>query len=280
MFFIQLRPMIPAFTITQWSFLFMLLTSAANAQKTYKEIPILCYHHIKEDTSGKSPDYTIGLHAFAGHLKMLTDSGYTAILPGQLLACFRGESSLPSKSIMITFDDSHAEHFAVAAPLLDSFDFKGVFFVTAVTIGKPGYMRAAQLKILSDNGHVIGAHSWDHPDLRKVLGKAWDIQLNKALETLTQITGKTVEYFAYPFGAWNEAVIEELKKHEIKAAFQLSARQDKNEPLFTLRRLMVSGAWSENALYKRINSTFWNNSLSFRCLPRLAPAKLQYSWQY
>jgi hypothetical protein len=66
--------MIPAFTVRQWSFLFMLLASAANAQKTYKEIPILCYHHIKEDTSGKSPDYTIGLHAFAAHLKMLADS--------------------------------------------------------------------------------------------------------------------------------------------------------------------------------------------------------------
>ena len=113
-------------------------------------------------------------------------------------------------------------------------------------------MTKAQIKQLSDSGHTIGGHTWDHPDLRKLDGKEWDYQLNKPKDQLEQITGKSINCFAYPYGAWNETAISELKVRGVSIAFQLSNRQSETEPLYTIRRLMVAGNWTPDALDKKI----------------------------
>ena len=80
---------------------------------------------------------------------------------------------------------------------------------------------------------------------------------------LEQITGKPVYYFAYPYGAWNERVIEELKKRGIKEAFQLSEQQSLHDPLFTIRRIMVSDAWSTAKLEEEIHTAFNQRNLAY-----------------
>jgi peptidoglycan/xylan/chitin deacetylase (PgdA/CDA1 family) len=225
-------------------------------QQLSEEIPVLCYHHIKSNIEGKSPDYTISINQFRSHIKVLYDSGYNTILPEQLYQHLLKGASLPRKPIMITFDDTHEEHYSIVAPILDSFGYKGVFFVLAVPIGKPGYMSSEQIKLLSDRGHAIGGHSWDHPDLRKLLEKDWNLQLTKPNNKLEQITGQPVFYFAYPYGSWNETAIHELKKHGIKVAFQLSDKLSQKYPLYTIRRLMVGGKWTPATLQKNIKTIF------------------------
>lgn len=220
------------------------------------QIPALCYHNIHQDLAGHSPAYSIGIAQFKRHLKMLHDSGYNSILPSQLYAFLTTGASLPPKPIIISFDDSHEEHFSIAMPVLNSFHFKGVFFVMAVTINKPMYMKAGQIKELADSGHCIGLHTWDHPDLRKLKGNDWLLQIKKPKALLEKITGKPVEYFAYPNGAWNEEAIHQLKDNGILAAFQLSGKRSPTLPLYTIRRLLVSGLWSEATLQAAIRSTF------------------------
>ncbi|MGZ5134145.1 MAG: polysaccharide deacetylase family protein [Flavitalea sp.] len=221
-----------------------------------KEVPILCYHNIKTNVEGRSPDYTIKLDQFRAHIKMLSDSGYHTILPGELSEHLVIGATLPPKPIMITFDDTHLEHYTMAAPVLRHFGFRGVFFMMAVVIGKQGYMTTAQIKLLADSGHTIGGHTWDHRDLGKIDRTEWDYQISKPKHQLEQITGKPVLYFAYPYGAWSDGAMVELKKRGIIAAFQLSKKQSEKEPMYTIRRLMVVGNWTPDALYKKIESSF------------------------
>ena len=117
-------------------------------------------------------------------------------------------------------------------------------------------MTAAQIKELSDSGHTIGAHTWDHPDLTTLMNKDWELQVDQPKQELKEITAKAVESFAYPFGAWNEHVIAELKKRGIKIAFQLTGKQSADEPLMTCRRLMVSGKWTLLEFKNNISRTF------------------------
>lgn len=221
-----------------------------------KEVPVLCYHNIKTNVDGKSPDYTISLDQFRAHMKMLSDSGYHTILPGELHNHLVKAASLPPKPVMVTFDDTHLEHYTMAAPVLRNLGFRGVFFTMTVTIGKQGYMTPTQLKMLSDSGHSIGSHTWNHPDLRKLGEKQWDLQLKKPKHQLEQITGKPVLYFAYPNGAWNDVAIGELKKIGITAAFQLSGKKSEKEPVYTIRRLMVGGNWTATTLHKSMIRSF------------------------
>ena len=235
----------------------------AGQQKSGKEIPILCYHNIRSILDHHSPELTVTEKTFDAQMKMLFDSGYHTILPDELYDHLTRGSGLPSKPIMLSFDDSHEEHFSIAAGQMKKYGFKGVFFVMTVAIDKPGYLSREEIKTLSDEGHTIACHTYDHPVLTKLKDDEWTKQIDESKKLLEQITGKPVYYFAYPYGAWNERVIQELKKRGIKEAFQLSEQQSLHDPLFTIRRIMVSDAWSTAKLEEEIHTAFNQRNLAY-----------------
>jgi peptidoglycan/xylan/chitin deacetylase (PgdA/CDA1 family) len=160
---------------------------------------------------------------------------------------------------MFTFDDTDEDQFTVAAPELKKYGFKGVYFIMTVSIGRKGkvkYMDSKQIKQLSDEGNVIGSHTYDHKNVKKYVAEDWVTQIDKPTKRLEEITGKKIEYFAYPFGLWNEQAIPELKKRGFKAAFILSTSRDQNDPLFTIRRIIASGFWSAKTLHNSIVNSF------------------------
>ena len=224
-----------------------------------KEVPILCYHNIKDfssSASGMIKSYTVKPPAFAEQMKALADAGYHTILPEHLNNYLVFDGPLPEKPFMITFDDTREEQFSIGAAEMKKYGFKGVFFIMTVSINRPGYMSKEQIKKLSDDGHVIAAHTWDHHMVTKYSGDDWNTQLVKPKAKLEDIIGKPVTDFAYPFGLWNTAAIPELKKSGYKMAYILSTKRDPVDPLYTIRRIIVSGTWSTQGMIKSIESSF------------------------
>lgn len=224
-----------------------------------KQVPILCYHQIRDwkaKDSKSAKDYIVPIADFKAQMKMLADSGYTTILPDELFNYLNYGTKLPEKPIMLTFDDTDLDQYTVAAPEMKKYGFKGVFFIMTVSLGRPNYMSRAQVKELSDDGHVIGSHTWDHHNVKKYQGDDWVTQIEKPTKTLQEITGKEVKYFAYPFGLWNKEAIPELKKRGFSSAFILAERRDDQDPLFTIRRIIASGYWSPKTLHNSIIKSF------------------------
>lgn len=219
------------------------------------EIPILCYHNI-DRSPARSNELWISTLQFEQHMQLLYDSGFHTVLPGQLYDHYTKGTLLPSKPIMISFDDTHETHFSIAAPILEKYGFKGVFFIMSVCIGKKGYLAEQKIKALTDAGHAIELHTYDHPSVKKITGKQWVQQIDNPKKRLETITGKPVEYFAYPYGVWNEPAIVELKERGVKAAFQLTGKKSQLHPLYTLERMLVSGGWQANTLLKYIEKTY------------------------
>ncbi|QJX48494.1 polysaccharide deacetylase family protein [Hymenobacter taeanensis] len=223
------------------------------------QVPILCYHQIRDwrakDSKG-AKDYIVPVEQFKAQIKMLADSGYHSILPDQLFAYLTTGAPLPSKPIMLTFDDTDLDQFTVARPTLDKYGYKAVYFVMTVSLGRPNYMTKAQVKQLSDEGNVIGSHTWDHHNVKKYQGQDWVTQIEKPTKQLEEITGKKINYFAYPFGLWNPEAFPELKKRGMDAAFVLAEKRDQQDPLFTIRRIIASGYWSPRTLHNSIVQSF------------------------
>ncbi|GAA4358557.1 hypothetical protein GCM10023185_24390 [Hymenobacter saemangeumensis] len=224
-----------------------------------KQVPILCYHQIRDWTakdSKNAKDYIIPVAAFKAQMKMLADSGYHTILPDQLYAYLTTGAKLPSKPVMLTFDDTDLDQFTVARPEMEKYGFKAVYFIMTVSLGRPRYMSKDQVKQLSDEGNVIGSHTWDHHNVKKYQGQDWVTQIEKPTKTLEDITGKDIKYFAYPFGLWNPEAIPELKKRGMVAAFCLAEKRDQQDPLFTIRRIIASGYWSAKTLHNNMVQSF------------------------
>ncbi|WP_158085253.1 polysaccharide deacetylase family protein [Niastella vici] len=228
---------------------------AAQHIPNFKEIPVLCYHNI-DIKPARENELRISAFHFEQQVKALYDSGYHTILPGQLYDHLTKGTPLPSKPVMLTFDDSHETHFSLAAPVLEKYAFRGVFFIMTVCIGKKNYLSAQQIKMLAERGHAVECHTYDHPPVINITAEQWEQQLDNPVKKLEAITGKRVEYFAYPFGIWNETAIIELKKRGIKAAFRLTGKKSSTEPLYTIKRIIVPGTWSEKYLQKEMARAF------------------------
>lgn len=236
---------------------------SATLQPGPPEIPVLCYHNIRSVLDHHSPELTVTEKTFDDQMQMLHDSGYHTILPDQLYNYLTKQTALPSKPIMLSFDDSHEEHFSIAAKEMEKYGFRGVFFVMTIAIDKPNYLSRQEINTLASNGHVIACHTYDHPLMTRLKGDDWDREIDKPRKLLEDITGKPVNYFAYPYGAWNEQTVEEVKKSGIKAAFQLSEQQSSKDPLFTIRRIMVSDTWSTVKLSREIHVAFNRENLAY-----------------
>ncbi|MDB5207710.1 MAG: polysaccharide deacetylase [Flavisolibacter sp.] len=235
------------------------------------QVPILCYHHIRNiQMPGRSDrGYEVTIAQFKAQMKALADSGYHTVLPDQLYQYLVYGTPLPSKPVMLTYDDTDEEQFSIAKPEMDKYGFKGVYFLMTISIGRKNYMTKEQIKQLADEGHAMVSHTWDHHrvdryklentieerGVKKVVND-WDQQLAKTKQSIEAITGKKVEDFAYPFGIWSKDGIPEIKKRGYRMAFQLSTKRDSTEPLYTIRRMIVSPEWSPEGMIRVMGSTF------------------------
>ncbi len=228
-----------------------------------KEVPVLCYHQIRDWTAADSKsakEIIVPVELFKAQLKILADSGYHTILPDQLYDYLTTGAPLPPKPFMLTYDDTDDDQYNTALPEMKKYGFKGVYFIMTVSLNRPKYMTRDQVKQLSDEGNLIASHTWDHHIFTQYkTPQDWETQVEKPKSKIEGITGKPADYFAYPYGVWNKEGIPELKKRGIKAAFQLSTLRDPDEPLYTIRRMIASGNWSALGMYKSMIKTFHLN---------------------
>ena len=217
-----------------------------------KEVPILCYHRIED---GRNDIYSVSPAIFASHLQILADSGYNSVLPNELYDYLVHNAALPDKPFMISFDDSRTEHYTIAAPELEKRNFRGAFFIMTVTNNKKNYLTNDEIAELSDRGHSIGLHSWDHVMATQYSDSTiWEKQVYAPKKKLEDMIGKPIEYWAYPNGVYNKEAAEELDKH-FKMSFILLAKRDSVYPLQTIRRIIVPSD-SPQRLLRRIDSTY------------------------
>lgn len=216
------------------------------------EVPVLCYHRIADNRKG---DYTVSVATFAAQVKALADSGYHSISPAQLYSYLMYNNPLPQKPVMITFDDSREEHTTIAAPILEKYGFRGVFFIMTITYNKKNYMTKAQIAQLAKKGHTIGLHSWDHTMVTKYKEAAdWQKQVEKPKDVLEKVVGIPVEYWAYPNGVYNHQSAEMLSRY-FKLSFTLTSKRDTVFPLQSVRRI-IAPECSPQRLLRQMHQTF------------------------
>ncbi|WP_170124332.1 polysaccharide deacetylase family protein [Breznakibacter xylanolyticus] len=158
---------------------------------TMPQVPVLCYHRIE---NGTKANYKVSQATFEAHIKMLYDSGYYAITPIELYDYRVNREPLPSKPVMLTFDDSRVAHYTIAAPILEQYGFRGVFFIMTITCDKPNYLSKSQITQLAQRGHIIGLHSWDHTMATQYLtANDWLKQVVEPQKMLQELTGQPID---------------------------------------------------------------------------------------
>jgi peptidoglycan/xylan/chitin deacetylase (PgdA/CDA1 family) len=223
-------------------------------EETKGEVPVLCYHNFTEN---RNTDITLSRKTFEEQIGSLAHSGYHSVLPDDLYDHLTTGKPLPTKPIIISFDDTREAQYTIAVPIMEKYGFKGVFFIMTVCVDKKNYFSSAQIKDLSDRGHVIAAHTYDHPLISDIKGnRQWFKELAEPKALLEKIIQKHVDFFAYPYGSFTATSIAELKKYKYKGAFQLTGKKSDGDSVYSMRRLMVQGNWSLSTFHHKIAQTF------------------------
>src|SRR5258708_36220023 len=148
----------------------------------------------------------------------LRDSGYHPITAGDLHAYLRGARGLPSKPVILTFDDGYADFYTAALPILRAHDFRATAYVVSGFVGWPNYMTAAQVVEADRSGIEIGSHTVNHPNLTNMSSGSVRSQLVDSKRFLEDLLGHPVTSFCYPCGTVTSLVAGQVSDPGYAAA--------------------------------------------------------------
>ncbi|MGI8313514.1 polysaccharide deacetylase family protein [Halobacillus mangrovi] len=107
------------------------------------------------------------------------------------------ESNSESKRIALTFDDGpHPKVTPNVLKILEKYEAKATFFM----IGKRVQYFSETAKMVADQGHEIGNHTWDHPRLTRLSAEEVDNQIDRTQEIIKEVTGVQPRMIRLPFG--------------------------------------------------------------------------------
>lgn len=166
-------------------------------------VPILAYHQV-----GSLPEiYSVDADEFDQQMQYLAEHDYTAISLGELFATKQSGGKLPSRPVIITFDDGYEDNYLTAVPIMEKYGMKGTIFVIAGQVGQPEYMTWEQLKVLQQKGTEIGSHTYSHVALNEISPTEQLAELGRSKQVLETNLGQPVEFLAYPYGQYDSATL-------------------------------------------------------------------------
>lgn len=110
--------------------------------------------------------------------------------------------------VTFSFDDAWTSQYTNALPIIQDAGIKGTYYILTqpVTNGWSQYMTPAQVKDISTKGQEIGGHTVTHTDLTTLSNIQIDKEIIDSKTYLQNLTGKTVNTLAYPYGSFNTTV--------------------------------------------------------------------------
>lgn len=216
-------------------------------EKFAKKIPILVYHNIgyMQGSFNVTPD------VFEMQLKELVKEGCYFTDPAELQNFFEGKVSLPEKTVMITFDDGYRGIQQYALPILEKFNIKATIFVVTGFLGNISFLNWDQLDeiaysdLMTIASHTNNLHYYkqyrsfpiNYPAMirNRVENESVDAYQTRILNDLllskkileTRYPSKKIDYLAYPFGAYNQEIVDLVRKAGFKMAFAYDSQQTK-----------------------------------------------------
>jgi peptidoglycan/xylan/chitin deacetylase (PgdA/CDA1 family) len=231
------------------SVLNLLLFWLPSAKGESRETPILLYHRFGPVVADHM---TVTTPVFESHLKYLRDHGYVVVRLRQLVDYYLGKrEALPSRSLVITVDDGHKSVYTDFFPLIKRYRIPVTLFLYPSALSNASYaMTWDQLREMKETGLVeFQSHTFWHPNFKnekKRLNPAEyenfvEMQLRKSKERLERELHVKVDMLAWPFGIYDEELVNKAIGAGYTAAFSMDRRHTRVfDNLMTLPRYLIS----------------------------------------
>jgi len=226
----------------------------------WTHVPVLGYHSIGDEPRDGTLRWSVSPGDFNEHMALLKERGRTAMTVSGYAATLRGRAPLPSRPVLITFDDGFADLVSAALPVLRRYGFTATAYVITSRVGVPRTggtdpaLDWADIAELRASGVEVGSHGHTHRALDCL--PRYEVRREIALSKLIleDELQEPVSSFAYPYGYSTRAV-----RREVCAAGYTSACGVKNalsheqDEIFGIARVLMqrdTGAAALDALFE------------------------------
>jgi peptidoglycan/xylan/chitin deacetylase (PgdA/CDA1 family) len=218
-------------------------------------VPVLTYHRVAPLSAVGQLDLKVDPANFAAELQALHDGGYHTITQAQLFdALYRG-APLPPKPVIISVDDGYVDDVRTILPDLLRWHMVATFFVITGRMTEPGFLSADQIRELDRAGMDVGDHTAHHVDLTELTPSELTAETAGSRQALEAVLGHPVYFFAYPFGAFNDTVVQAVRAAGFTLAYTTAGGTTEStaDPL-TLPRVHVGRAETPSGLVGLLGS--------------------------
>ncbi len=192
-----------------------------------RDAAILAYHSIGEQVPDEE-NLNIRLDVFEKQMKFLSEHNYNVISFADYVEILKNKKTIPSKTVVLTFDDGYENIYRNVFPVLKKYNFPATVFVVADFIGRDmdffGHVyrivSLEQLKEMIGSGLVtVGSHGLEHLFLPNVANEAiLRKEIFKSKQKLESVLGVPVDFFCYPVGGYNKHIEQLVHQAGYKAA--------------------------------------------------------------
>jgi peptidoglycan/xylan/chitin deacetylase (PgdA/CDA1 family) len=221
-----------------------------------ESVPILMYHVINAPPAGaKFPGLYVPPEEFAAQMQALAHAGFHAVTMDQMLANWtRGTPLAAGKPIVLSFDNGYQSQYTHALPVLRRLGWVGVENIQLTGLPpSQGGLSQAQISGLVGDGWELDTQGVSHAELTTLNPAALHAQVAVARGELQRRYHVPVNWFCYPSGHYNAAVIAEVKAAGyVGSTTVVPGWASPTEDPYRLPRLRVLGATSPTELLSEL----------------------------
>ena len=233
--------------------------------KPLQGIPVLMYHKVNPDHSTGGLGLRVPPEEFDWQMKYLKKNGYHTVSLGDVLDHFQQGKALPEKPIVITFDDGYKDNYQYAYPIIKKYDYTATVFVVPSIIGKTNefdvhlqpenkMMDWSEVKALTTEGITIASHTLTHPRMAQISPTEAMQELVESKKVLEKELGQEVQFFCYPYGDYNDAVMKLVQEAGYRGAITTNLglnNQDTNP--YLINRIRIMGHYNHQKFIEELH---------------------------
>lgn len=193
-------------------------------------LPILMYHFIGTEEDAAREKNFVTLESFKRQIEFLHRFGYRVISLDDYYEILTGRRKPRGREILLTFDDGNDSFLRDAFPVLARYEYPVALFLVSESM-KKGINTAMPIKdikqLMAYPWITVAAHTRTHPTLTALSETRMEDEIAGSKKDLEAMLGIPIHYFAYPYGEFDERVIEVTKKAGYRLAFTTSYKKFK-----------------------------------------------------
>jgi peptidoglycan/xylan/chitin deacetylase (PgdA/CDA1 family) len=217
-------------------------------------VPILMYHGVgSPGAEVRNPRRWVVSSLFRRQIAALGRAGYRGVTLAQLWAAWHGGARMPSKPVVISFDDGYLGQYRHALPVMRARGWPGTLNLWVARLDAPGGLTRTQVRRMLAAGWELDSHSLTHPDLTALDAHRLVREVAGSRAAIQREFGVPADFYCYPYGRFDSTVEAAVRAAGFVAA--TTTRRGVATPAedpFELSRIGVDGRSSPHVLLREL----------------------------